>query len=71
MSSRKGLKLKILGKYGSVKAFCADINYSRTQVSNILSCKEDGGKEFWKKASEKLDLSDEELMKYIFYGEIS
>jgi len=66
MSSRKGLKLKILGKYGSIKAFCEDINYSRTQVSNILSCKEDGGKEFWKQSKEKLELSDDELTKYIF-----
>lgn len=66
MEKRAALRLKILGKYGSVKEFCKDINYSRTQVSNILSCKEDGGKAFWKKAKEKLDLSDEELMSCIF-----
>lgn len=69
MKNRIQLRLKILGKYGSIKAFCEDIDYSRTQVSNILSCKEVGGRSFWKKAQEKLGLSDDELTEYVFYYE--
>jgi len=69
MERRTALRRKILGEYGSLTAFCKDIDYSRTQLSNILSCREVGGRSFWKKAQEKLGISNEEIMKYMLEGE--
>ena len=61
---RRELRLKILGKYGSLGKFSEDMGYSRQQISNILACKDTGGLEFWKLAKEKLNLTPQETWEY-------
>ena len=58
---RLKLRLKILGKYGTIGAFCKDIGYSRVQVSSIISGRAIGSVEFWNIAQKKLGLSDGEV----------
>ena len=59
--TRRELKLKILGTYGSVSEFCKIIGYSKAQISNILARKSAGSIEFWNYVHELLDMSLEDL----------
>ena len=61
---RRSLRLKILGKYGSLGKFSEDMGYSRQQISNILALKDTGGLEFWILAKEKLGLTAQETWEY-------
>lgn len=59
--TRRELKLKILGTYGSIGEFCNLIGYSKAQISNILSGKSAGSIEFWNHVHELMDVSIEDL----------